>query len=292
MNRLIPLLLLMALTSCQSSLNDVVTDFEHLTPRPFGYVIGDEIEHHVIFNTRHGITLNKATLPTEGIVNRWLNLNQVSVHENANHYDITLRYQVFYAPQSVKMLTIPSVKLAFQQGNQAIEKSIPAWQFTLSPLREIQIRKDEHGEYMRPNAPVPLVTIPYATSILASSSLILLTSGLILGYFHGYISLPRRRIFKRANQQLAKLNSSDLAQSFAVLHQALNTLNQKPLFKHQLPSFYEQYPAYKSVQKLLDDFYDASTNYFFIGQSFDQKKAFELIKKTCENCAAIERGQK
>lgn len=298
MKRPIILLLTLCLMSCKDAINDAVTDFEHLTPRPFGYVIGDEIEHRVIVNTRGGVILTKANLPTQGILNRWLNLNQISVNDSplsdgGHHYEITLRYQIFYAPQSVKMLTIPSILLAFHQGNQAIEKNVPAWQFTISPLREVQMRKDEQGEYMRPNASVPFVTTPYAASILAASSFVLFGSGLTLAYFHGYISLPRRRIFKRANQQLAKLNSSDLTQSFSILHHALNTLNQKPLFTHQLPEFYTQYPSYQAAQKLLDDFFSVSTHYFFISKSpIDDTKVFELIKRTCERCAAIERGQK
>jgi mxaA protein len=296
MKRLLSLLMVMFLLSCSDLATNAITDFEHLTPRPFGYVMGDEIEHRIIIETRDGVKLNKAALPTQGIINRWLNLNQIQVNESplddGFHYEIALRYQVFYAPQSVKMLTIPSVALAFNQDEKSLEKTIPAWQFTLSPLRDLQVKSEQGSEYMRPNAPVPLLSAPYAVTMLLFSTLGFLSSGVILAYFYGYISLPRRKIFKRANQQLAKLTENDTHKAFAIMHHALNTLNRKPLFSSQLSEFYEQHPQYQSANKLLDDFFQVSTAYFFAGRDVKTAETLQLIKKSCHICAAIERGQK
>jgi mxaA protein len=296
MKRLLSLLIVMFLLSCSDLATNAITDFEHLTPRPFGYVMGDEIEHRIIIETRDGVKLNKAALPTQGIINRWLNLNQIQVNESplddGFHYEIALRYQVFYAPQSVKMLTIPSVALAFNQDEKSLEKTIPAWQFTLSPLRDLQVKSEQGSEYMRPNAPVPLLSAPYAVTMLLFSTLGFLSSGVILAYFYGYISLPRRKIFKRANQQLAKLTENDTHKAFAIMHHALNTLNRKPLFSSHLPEFYEQYPQYQSAKFVLDDFFQVSTAYFFAGRDVKVTETLQLIKKSCQICAAIERGQK
>lgn len=296
MKRLISLLMVMCLLSCSDSATNAITDFEHLTPRPFGYVIGDEILHHVIIETRDGVKLNKAALPTQGIINRWLNLNQIQVNESplgdGFHYDIALRYQVFYAPQSVKMLTIPSVALAFNQDEKSLEKTIPAWQFTLSPLRDLQVKSEQGSEYMRPNAPVPLLSMPYAVTMLLFGTLGFLSSGVTLAYFYGYISLPRRKIFKRANQQLSLVTGNDIHKAFTIMHHALNTLNRKPLFSSHLPEFYEQHPQYQPARKLLDDFFQVSTAYFFAGRDVNAAETLQLIKKSCQICAAIERGQR
>jgi mxaA protein len=296
MKRIISLLILVSLSSCNDVNNNVITDFEHLTPRPFGYVIGDEIAHRVIIETRDGVKLNQANLPTQGILNRWLNLNQINVTEKplhgGYHYEIDLTYQVFYAPQAAKMLTIPSVALNFNQAGNALEKTIPAWQFTLSALREIQMRKDEHGEYMRPNEPAPFLSTPHAieTSLFSLASFVF--SGTWLAYFYGFISLPRRKIFKQTNQKLLKLKENDLEQGFALMHNALNTLNGKPLFASQLAHFYEKNPQYETAKKLLNDFFQISTRYFFAGQNVNSKDTLQLIRKTCELCSAIERGQR
>ena len=296
MKRLISLLVLLCLSSCSDSNHNVITDFEHLTPRPFGYVIGDEILHRVIIETSEGAKLNKAALPTQGIINRWLNLNQIQVNESplgdGFHYEITLRYQVFYAPQSVKMLTIPSVALAFEKQGNALEKTIPAWQFTISPLREIQMRKDEHGEYMRPNASAPFLSPPHAIEKLLISLASFVVSATLLAYFYGYISLPRRRIFKQTYRKLTTLKDNEIEQGFALMHNALNTLNGKPLFSSHTPEFYEKHPQYQTAKHLLDDFFQVSTAYFFAGREVKAAETLKLIKKSCELCAAIERGQR
>lgn len=296
MKRIISLLILVGLSSCNDAKNSVITDFEHLTPRPFGYVIGDEIAHRVIIETRDGAKLNQANLPTKGILNRWLNLNQINVKEKplngGYHYEIDLTYQVFYAPQATKMLTIPSIALNFNQAGQALEKIIPTWQFTISALREIQMRKDEHGEYMRPNEPAPFLSPPHAIAKLLFSLASFVFSGTWLAYFYGFISLPRRKIFKQPYQKLLKLKETELEQGFTLMHHALNTLNGKPLFSSQLPNFYETNPQYKTAKKLLDDFFQVSTLYFFAGQNLNKKETLQLIKKSCELCLAIERGQR
>jgi hypothetical protein len=72
----------------------------------------------------------------------------------------------------------------------------------------------------------------------------------------------------------------------------LNTLNRKPLFSSQLSEFYEQNPQYQSANKLLDDFFQVSTAYFFAGRDVKTAETLQLIKKSCHICAAIERGQK
>ena len=91
MKRLLSLLMVMFLLSCSDLATNAITDFEHLTPRPFGYVMGDEIEHRIIIETRDGVKLNKAALPTQGIINRWLNLNQIQVNESP--LDVELQHK-------------------------------------------------------------------------------------------------------------------------------------------------------------------------------------------------------
>lgn len=296
MKRVISLLIFLCLSSCNDTQNNVITDFEHLTPRPFGYLIGDEIKHRVIIETTDNAKLNQANLPTQGILNRWLNLNQIHVTEkpitSGFHYEIELIYQVFYAPQAAKMLTIPSVTLTFNQAENALEKIIPAWQFTISPLREIQMRKDEHGEYMRSSQPAPLLSSSYAIEKLLFSLASVVFSGTWLAYFYGFISLPRRKIFKKTQQKLLKLQENDFEKGFILMHGALNTLNGKPLFSSQVANFCQQHPQYESAKTLLDEFFKVSTSYFFANQTVNAKETLALIKKSCQLCAAIERGQR
>ena len=135
------LILVLSLIGCSGSIDEPVSYFNVETPRPFGYVNGDEISQRIIIETRSGITLQTGSLPAKGPINRWLNLNQITVKQSGQRYQIDLRYQVFYAPLEVKVLTLPGFTVQLSQGEKSVGKSIPAWSFTLSPLRELVVRQ-------------------------------------------------------------------------------------------------------------------------------------------------------
>lgn len=147
-SRLSLLLICSALLSgCSGFLPQPISRFELQTPRPFGYVIGDEIRHRVIVETRQDMKLNPNSIPAKGRLNRWLNLTEVIVggDPESGNIVIDLTYQVFYAPNEVKMLTIPGFNLQFAQAGKRVEQVVPAWPFTLSPLKELAARKDDEG---------------------------------------------------------------------------------------------------------------------------------------------------
>ncbi len=121
----IVLVLVLSLLGCSGSIDEPVSYFNVETPRPFGYVNGDEIPQRIVIETRSGITLQNGSLPAKGQINRWLNLNQVTVKQSGQRYEIDLRYQVFYAPLEVKSLTLPGFTLQLNQGKKASAKSSP-----------------------------------------------------------------------------------------------------------------------------------------------------------------------
>lgn len=292
MKRFYPLVAVFLL-SCSDSTH-VVTDVELLTPRPFGYVIGDEIVHRVVFDTHAGATLNKSSVPAQGARNRWLNINEVQITDTESganhHYQIELRYQVFYAPMTAKTLTIPSFTLSFAQGSQTVEQTVPAWQFTLSPLHELEVRKDESGYTLQPNSPPPLLSAAQSPMWLLFSGAAFFSGALALAYAYGYINLPRRKIFKHAQRQLALTSEHNLIQGLTILHQALNSLNGKVLFAHQLPEFYQKHPEYQAAESLLSDFFRDSSQYFFTGNTLNKADTWQTLKRCCQLCAEIERG--
>jgi mxaA protein len=288
------LLFALGLLSCSDSLNHAVTDFVFLTPRPFAYRIGDEIVHQIEVNTHHGVTLNKASLPMQGVKNRWLNINQVQVTEHVtgdtHHYQINLRYQVFYAPQTVKQLSIPSFSLLFNQGQQGVEQVVPTWQFTVSPLHELELRAEQRAELMRPSLSPPLLTLPNAPERLLISGAVFFCLGFYLAYLYGYLRLPKRKVFVCAKRQLAKTSEHNLAGGLTIVHQALNTVHGKPLFVQQLPAFYQQHPRYQAADSALNDFFRASNDYFFTGNTLNKEQVWQTLKRCCQLCADIEQG--
>lgn len=292
---LLGILLSLLLPACSNE--PPAGEIELLAPRPFGYVIGDEIQHRVLVETRNGVKLQTSSLPKPGTLNRWLNLNDVAVRESRAgggfRYTIDLTYQVFYASNEVKMLTIPGFNLALGQGDKTAEQAVPAWPFTLSPLRELAIRLDDAGEYKRPDAMPPALPADGPMLGLIAAGLIALASGGGLAYLYGYLpGLPRRSLFKRAGRKLARLSGQELEQGLTIFHEALNALNRQPLFKHQLAGFYRQYPQYRQVGDQLDWFFNCSNRYFFSGDAEPGAEALGKLRKLCAACREIERGSK
>ncbi len=294
--RLSALLLAIGLNACSAWTPAPISRFELQTPRPFGYVIGDEIRHRIVIETREDMRLNPDSLPKQGSINRWLNLNQVSVEAGADEAETTivLVYQPFYAPNEVKMLTIPGFNLRFDQLGKTVEQAVPDWHFTLSPLKELAVRKDDDGfDYMRPDAlPEPLSTQKHRLAAYASLSLALLT-GAYLAYLYGYFpAWPKRRIFKRAGRELAGQSPQNMPRGLAIIHHAFNMLNGQPLFKHRLQAFYQSHPEYETAGEQIAWFFNFSNQVLFAGKQDFTAGDWDKLRDLCRVCREIERGSR
>ena len=285
------LILVLSLLGCSGSIDEPVSYFNVETPRPFGYVNGDEIPQRIVLETRSGISLQAGSLPAKGQINRWLNLNQVTVKQTGQRYEIDLRYQVFYAPLEVKSLTLPGFTLQFSQGEKSVSKNVPAWTFTLSPLRELVVRQTEQGEYMRPDSPPSLLANTQAWYGLAASLTVAALIAAYLGYLYGcFPGMLRRTLFKQALRKLAGLSKTDMAQALTIVHHTLNSLNGQPLFYTQLSDFYRRNPQYLQVSSQLTWFFNFSNRYFFSAGMIVVAQDLQQLKDLCERCRKIERG--
>jgi len=282
------------LGGCSNSINQPITHFQVQTPRPFGYVMGDEIKQRIIVEARSGLALQTSSVPRKGEINRWLNLNKIKTSKMKTRagirYQIDLTYQIFYAPLAVKMLELPGFTLQF--GN-TIEKKVPGWSFTSAPLRELAIRKDEGKEYMRPNTPAPLLDNTRSLNRLTVSLLITFMLAVYLAWLYGMLTfLPKYQIFKSPSRKLAKLPDDDLTDMLSIMHKALKQLNGKPLFKHQLASFYQRFPQYQTLNDELNWFFNYSNQHFFSSASRNSKNDSDKIKRLCQHCLQVERGKR
>lgn len=287
------LIMVLSLLGCSGSIDEPVSYFNVETPRPFGYVNGDEIPQRIVIETRPGISLQAGSLPAKGQINRWLNLNRITVKQSGQRYQIDLLYQVFYAPLEVKSLTLPGFTVQLSQGEKSIGKNVPAWTFTLSPLRELVVRQSEQGEYMRPDSPPPLLTDTQALYGLAASLSVAVLIAAYLGYLYGcYPNMLRRTLFKRALRKLAGLSEADMEQALTVVHHALNSLNGQPLFSNRLSEFYRRNPEYLQISPQLAWFFSYSNRYFFSDGMIAAAQDFQQLKGLCEQCRKIERGSR
>ncbi|NOT84292.1 MAG: nonribosomal peptide synthetase MxaA [Methylococcaceae bacterium] len=290
------LLLILFLTGCSASNTEPVRNFTFDAPRPFGYVLGDEITQHISFEADDSISLQTNRLPAAGPINRWLNLNQITHQQHASNdgvrHEVTLRYQVFYAPLEVKLLTIPGFNIALQQNSKAINQDVPAWAFNMSPLRELSVRKTAAGEYKRPDAMPLLLQNRFAPYRLIACLISALAIGVYLASLYGL--LPhwfKKIIFKPAAQQLGKLSKNEMDKALGLVHQALNTLNQQPLFHSQLSNFYRHHPAYQPLHAQLDWFFNYSNRYFFTQGMIAVAIDLEKLQALCLQAQKIEQGR-
>jgi len=288
----------MLLEACSGASNRALRDFQLQTPRPFGYVIGDTIRHRILIETRSGMELERTSLPTQGRLNRWLQLNQINVTEQDNgggkQYQIDLLYQEFYAPLEVKELSIPAFTLRFQQHGQTLEQPVAAWRFTVAPLREVVVRQDQHGEYIRPDQAPSLLDDAAIVQRLFVALAMALGIALRLAWHYGYLpGLAKRSVFKRAQRKLQNLGLQQLPQALAAIHLAFNGLHGKPVFLHKLAEFYQSHPEYRSIADELAWFFDYSNRYFFGDAStMPQENDLQKIKTLCLHCREIERGSR
>ena len=146
--------------------------------------------------------------------------------------------------------------------------------------------------YMRPDAmPVLLSTQEQWLGIYASLTLALFTAG-YLSYLYGYFpAWPKRRIFKRAAVELSGLSERELERGLAVIHHALNTLNGRPLFKHQLSEFYLSHPEYRSAAESLEWFFNFSNQVLFAGKRDFDSQDWRKLNDLCRLCREIECGR-
>ncbi|WP_231886518.1 nonribosomal peptide synthetase MxaA [Methylomonas methanica] len=292
------LIITMLLVACSGMSNQPLRDFQLQTPRPFGYVIGDTIRHRIVVETRSGMALERSSLPAQGRLNRWLQLNDVSVTEqdgsDGKQYQIDLLYQQFYAPLEVKELSIPGFMLRFQQHGQTLEQPVAPWPFTVAPLRELVVRQDQHGEYMRPDQAPTLLDDNAVVQRLLVALTLALGIALRLAWLYGYLpGLPKRSVFKRAQRKVQNLGLQQLPQALSALHAAFNGLHGKPVFLHKLAEFYQSHPEYRSIADELAWFFDYSNRYFFGDAStMPQENDLQKIKTLCLHCREIERGSR
>ena len=285
------LILVLSLIGCSGSIDEPVSYFNVETPRPFGYVNGDEISQRIIIETRSGITLQTGSLPAKGPINRWLNLNQITVKQSGQRYQIDLLYQVFYAPLEVKVLTLPGFTVQLSQGEKSVGKSIPAWSFTLSPLRELVVRQTEQGEYLRPDSPPSIFANDRALYGLAASLSVAALITAYLGYLYAcFPGMSRRTVFKRALRKLSGLSKADMELALTIIHHGINRLNGQPLFYKQLEDFYLRNPQYRQISAELAWFFNYSNRYFFAVGMIVVAQDLQQLKDLCERCRRIERG--
>jgi mxaA protein len=245
-------------------------------PRAFGYFVGDVILRQAEITVDPGDELLAASLPHSGPVAYWLDLVDIrtaaSERSGAKQYRVNLTYQTFYVPLESKRVTIPPLTVRFKTMAGASSATIPAFGFTMSPLRELFAEKDE-GESaftLRPDSePSPIKTGSVRTTMLVSAASTALALVLIAHHnaWGPFRRRPHRPFTKAAREirRAANENGSGAGyrEGLLALHRAFDEFAGHRLLGEDLDRFLDIHPSLAADSGQIHRFFDSSRAVFF-----------------------------
>jgi mxaA protein len=272
-------------------------------PRSFGYQVGDVLQRHVRLRVPAGLQLDETSLPRAGARGQALELQRLerkvqrrvfAGHGNTQE-QLTLHYQVFNAPTTVRTFELPAFSLRFVGQPRAQELRIDAWPVTVAPLVPLQVSPRAGLGAMQPDQAPPLInTRPAQWRMKALGGLLsLLLAYLAVVYFGLPWRQARRRPFALAWQQLRHLpnqpSESTWRQACKQLHQALNHSAGEVVFAQGLQAFTNKQPAFAHEATALQRFLQLSQQSFFAPDGPAERDG-AWLRELCRRCRNAERG--
>ncbi len=294
------LVLVIALLVADGFASAAIRDIKISTPRSFGYVIGDVIEHHVHFELERGYTLEEDLLPKAERVNNWLELRkpdiQITRSLASDIYDMTLRYQVINVPSKRARVFTPSHTLTFTNHVRSVPVLIPEWQFTVIPITQpLNAAKVDFGDLQPAHLPFK-IPLSFHMTVFWLAGLGVMLIALSLAYMYWAIPFIKRtrRPFARAYSRLRKYahGNQRYHEALRCVHNAFNHTAGKVLFKHHLEDFFADHPRYLRLRKEIDVLFSQSESLFYddANQSDIKSESFSWLITLCRECRDIERG--
>jgi mxaA protein len=255
--------------------NAQVRSVELVTPRLFGYFVGDVIHSDVDVVVDKTAGLVSASVPRPGPLNAWLELIDSRVEEssagNAKRYYLHFAYQNFYPALDSRALEVPGFALSFTSGDKTISVQVPAWSFLISSLREVQPAPKASGaDYMQPDAKPRGIDLRGDEAAAVALTVAFFAAIGLLAYHLAWWPFRARtnRPFTDAARQIRKLfsttpNETHYPAALLVLHRAVDATAGHAVFAEDLPDFLEHAPAFSSLSEDFGRFFRSSRQVFF-----------------------------
>jgi mxaA protein len=253
-----------------------------VNPRPFGYVIGDLLERRISVATEQDPS--QETLPKAGKVDGWFELRQVVVEKRDDRAELVFTYQLMNSPLEVKTLRLPSLTLAFGEG----QVSIPEWPITVSPITPAFVLARDDLTEMRPDLPPQRITTGGAELRIAAYGTAVL--GILLWW--AYTQFGWRiasRPFGRAYRKLRSLKAKDAGSyqaALRIVHRAFDETAGGALFANELPKFLSKHPRFASAGNDAQKFFSLSQQEFFASNS--HAGSFDWLISFCRHLSQLE----
>ena len=276
-----------------------ISDIQILTPREFGYTIGDTIRHELEVSLADPYRLDLTNMPEPGRLNRWLEISaaeaRVENRDESAVYRIVVDYQVFNAPRQLTAVTIPQLDFLAIGEENTIAVFLPEWTFTVGPLTSPD---DNENMRLRIDRAPQAIPVSGRRARLAVSALLL--SALLMYFAYRRYLLPRleRRRFPFSNAlvELRRLrrmdsNADNYRLGLQAFHAAVNSTAGQVVFTGNLQEFLSDNARFAALKAELVEVYARSQDVFFCNAAIAESDVplLELID-LCRRCRALERA--
>jgi mxaA protein len=275
---------------------------ELISPRPFGYLIGDVFDHEAIITLEPGAVTDKATLPRPGPLSYWLDLvasdlDDLGIANEGHIYRLRLKYQTFYAPLEPKSLATPELTLGVLSNGSRSEIKVPAWQFLMSPLREIIAGRAGAAMALQPDVRPRFYPLALEWKLLLIAGAVAVFSLTGLAWLRGWGPFCRNYqpfiyAARKVAQSLAASSSDGYRQALLALHRGFDAAAGKRLLADDIETFVARRPGFRSLSGEIARFFAASRQLFF-GAREEQAKAVlpaSDLEELARRLASLERS--
>lgn len=276
-----------------------IYDIRIVTPRNFGYTIGDNIRHEMHLSLSEPSRLDTTTLPGTGRLNRWLEISRaeadVQYRDQIAIYQIVVEYQIFNAPQQLTSVTIPQLEFLTVGDANPTPVFIPEWTFRIGPITDSNARQNLSLQPDRRPQAIPVVGRRIRIVIWT-----LLLGGLLIYLAYRRFLLPRlkrkRYPFSIALSELRGLqrldsNPDNYRLGLKAFHAAVNATAGQVVFAGNLDDFLSDNSAYAGLKPVLAALYARSQDVFFKNaDAAEPQSALQELVDICRDCRALERS--
>ncbi|HDY85417.1 hypothetical protein LCGC14_0747160 [marine sediment metagenome] len=293
--------LLAALLIVSASVSADIRIIQQSLGRDFGVLVGDQIEHSYIIAVPAEFELSPDSLPSKGDLNYWLkllsvNANEIGTQNGIKKYKLDIVFQTFYAPLDVRVLSTPEMDITFHAGDKQQKISLPAWRFSMSPLKETAPVSSKSGEsarpFMKPDLPIIAINTQRQTLtvyLLTLAVVIMAFIWLVLsGKVFSFACSPFQLAIKQIKKSKSKQDKANVSQAIYEVHQAFNSVAKQAIFSHQIDAFIATFPEFSRYKQQIIEFYDLSMNVLY-GETQAKPEHFQQLLSLCRTMAKAEK---
>ena len=272
------------------------------TPRPFGYVIGDTIEHQVSLVLDPGFELDPDSIPQPGRVGRWLALNESALESDERNgttrHSIRLRYQIVNVATSVIGAGTPPLSLRVLGPEGDLPVVVPSWGFTFGPVVVPEERTAGRLPNLRPALPPPPFETDARTIRVAALGLLalVLIVPIVRERLAGRFAARPGRHFDRAWRRLRRRQSDSnpaevAAEALVEVHAAFNATAGRAVFEHDLARFFVEHPRFEPVRTPIETFFAESGKLLYGSDEVAHRSGpgLDRLRDLCRACREVER---